>query len=76
LSRRSPTRVNFGNAARARLGWRLWVDRRDALRRFAESAAKRPIDYAMYLAKKGGKDTWAICPTDLALADMDLTTRG
>lgn len=29
------------DAARARLGWRLWVDRRDALRRFAESVAAR-----------------------------------
>jgi len=36
----------------------------------------RAADYAMYLAKKGGKDAWAMCPTDLAAADTDLTTRG
>ena len=36
----------------------------------------RAADYAMYLAKKGGKDAWAMCPADPALAAMDLTTRG
>jgi len=36
----------------------------------------RAADYAMYLAKKGGKDAWAMCPTDLAAADTGLTTRG
>ena len=25
----------------------------------------RAADYAMYLAKKGGKDAWALCPVDL-----------
>jgi len=36
----------------------------------------RAADYAMYLAKKGGKDAWAMCPTDLALAAMEPVTRG
>ena len=36
----------------------------------------RAADYAMYLAKKGGKDAWAMCPTYLAAADTGLTTRG
>ena len=36
----------------------------------------RAADYAMYLAKKGGKDAWAMCPTDLVPADKDLVTRG
>jgi len=34
----------------------------------------RAADYAMYLAKKAGKDAWAMCPTDPALAAMDFTT--
>lgn len=31
------------DTARAILGWRLWTERREALRTFAESAAKRPV---------------------------------
>ena len=31
----------------------------------------RSADYAMYLAKKGGKDAWAVCPVDLTPSDGD-----
>ena len=31
------------DTARAMLGWRLWTERREGLRRFAETAAKRPV---------------------------------
>jgi diguanylate cyclase (GGDEF)-like protein len=31
----------------------------------------RSADYAMYLAKKGGKDAWAFCPEDLTTPDED-----
>ncbi len=32
----------------------------------------RAADYAMYLAKKGGKDAWAVCPVDVASSAGDL----
>ena len=32
------------DAARVELGWRLWVERREGLRRFAESIAERAVD--------------------------------
>ena len=35
----------------------------------------RAADYAMYLAKKGGKDAWAVCPMDLTPTDTDPTIR-
>lgn len=31
------------DADRAELGWRLWIERREGLRKFAESAAERPV---------------------------------
>jgi len=35
----------------------------------------RAADYAMYLAKKGGRDAWALSPTDPSPAGTDPTTR-
>jgi hypothetical protein len=50
------------DAARAKLGWLLWTERRDGLRRFAESVAERPVPdeevEAWWIRDERGLDGW------------------
>lgn len=50
------------DAARAELGWLLWTERRDGLRRFAESLAGRPVPdddlAAWWIRDERGLDRW------------------